>query len=376
MASSNAPKAHHFLVLFVLFLSLTSLIPAESSPSPAHVAAKRFLRGANLGNYLEVAPNQNWSVSHGTNDLVRIRAEGFDHVRIPIGWHHYTGPAPDFRLSPDIFAKVDLLVTHAFTLGLNVLINIHHFDAFTSDPDQHKDQLYSIWRQVSAHYASALPGLAFELINEPKDKATTTVMNPIYAEVIKQIRKTNPNRTVFVGPGRWNQIQELPKLVLPAGDSNIIVTVHSYDPFYFTHQGASWTRPTTDTRGVLFPGPPQTPLIPAPTVASNKAVLAWIKDYNTLPSVQNPSSPHAFLGKLRAAREWSDRTGRPIHVGEFGCYIRADAESRTRYYAEFRRAAEREGFGWAIWDWKANFRYWDDKAQQPLAGMRQALFDP
>ena len=347
---------------------------AANTNSPAHIAARGFRRGANCGNYLEVPPRQSWAVRHTTNDIARMRAEGFDHVRIPVGWHHYTGPAPEYRLSEEIFGKADVLVTNALAIGLNVLINIHHFDAFTSDPEKHTEQFVAIWRQVAAHYAKAATGLAFELLNEPKDEATTAVMNPIYAQAIKEIRKTNPKRTIFVGPGRWNQVTELPNLKLPEDDRNIIVTIHSYDPFYFTHQGASWTKPQTDTKGIIFPGPPKTPLEPAPTVISNKAVVSWIKDYNTVPSEKNPSSPRAFASKLRTAREWGEQNGRPIHVGEFGCYTSADPESRARYYAEFRRAAEREGIAWAIWDWKAGFKYWDEKRNQAMGGMREALF--
>src|SRR5688572_29890307 len=94
-----------------LLLLLLVVVAYSADPnSPAHLAAKRFKRGANCGNYLEVPPRQTWSVRHTTNDLVRMRAEGFDHVRIPVGWHHYTGPAPEFRLSPEIFGKADLLV--------------------------------------------------------------------------------------------------------------------------------------------------------------------------------------------------------------------------------------------------------------------------
>src|SRR5688572_16107840 len=52
--------------------------------SPAHVAARRFLRGANFGNFLEVPPSQTWVVPHTITDLKRMRAEGFDHVRIPV----------------------------------------------------------------------------------------------------------------------------------------------------------------------------------------------------------------------------------------------------------------------------------------------------
>jgi endoglucanase len=30
--------------------------------------------------------------------------------------------------------------------------------------------------------------------------------------------------------------------------------------------------------------------------------------------------------------------------------------------------------GWAIWDWSAGFRYWDKAKNQPMPGMREALF--
>lgn len=342
--------------------------------SPGHVAARGFMRGANCGNYLEVPPKETWTVRHSTNDMARMRAEGFDHVRIPVGWQHYTGPEPEFKLSNEIFEKVDVLATRALGIGLNVLINMHHFDAFTSDPPKQKNKFHAIWRQIAEHYAGASPGLAFELLNEPKDKATTAVMNPIYAQAIMEIRKTNPTRTIFVGPGRWNSIDELTQLILPNDDSNLVVTVHNYEPFNFTHQGASWAKPAAETKGIVFPGPPATPLELSPTVATNQTLANWIKDYNTLPPAQNPSSRRAFAGKLQAARQWGEYYGRPIHVGEFGCYTTADSGSRSRYYSEFRQVCEQHGIGWAIWDWKAGFKYWDPTTGQPVAGMREALF--
>ena len=96
-------------------------------------------------------------------------------------------------------------------------------------------------------------------LEREKDTATTRVISPIYAEAIRQIRKSNPHRTLFVGPGKWNSLDEVPDLRLP-DDSNLVVTVHCYDPFYFTHQGASWTMPDTATTGLVYPGPPPSPM--------------------------------------------------------------------------------------------------------------------
>lgn len=119
---------------------------------------------------------------------------------------------------------------------------------------------------------------------------------------------------------------------------------------------------------------PASPLIPDPSLHVSKDVSNWVHRYNTLAGDKNPSSPEAFRKVIRIAKEWSEQHGRPIHMGEFRCYVQADAESRIRFFTEFRKALAEAGMGWAIWDWKAGFRYWDDRKAEPVAGMREALF--
>ena len=345
-----------------------------SRNTPAHKAARRLLRGANLGNGLEAPLGQDWGVHYTPDDLRLIRAEGFDHARIPIGWNHYTGPGPEFRLRPEIFSQVDVLVHAGLREGLAVIINLHHFDDFTTEPRSQTAKFLAIWRQIATHYHKAPEGLVFELLNEPRDAATTEVINPIFAEAIRQIRGIDVKRTILVGPSKWNSISELSQLRLPNADENLIVTVHSYEPFYFTHQGATWAGPDTKVTGIRFPGPPSNPLVPDPSLNPSRGVLDWLQRYNNQPYATNPSGPLAFLSAIEEAREWSEYYGRPIHIGEFGCFTTADPTSRVNYYRTFREAAERAGMGWAIWDWKAGFRYWNEKAKRAEPGMHEALF--
>ena len=346
--------------------------PLTSRRSPAHRAARLFQHGINLGDYLEASSD--WGVTVSADEFARMRAEGFDHVRVPVGWHRHTGPGPDFTITPEFFARVDFVVTNALANHLAVMINLHHFGEFDSNPVGSADQLAALWRQVAGHYAKFPPTLAFELLNEPHDAATTPVVNPIYARVIAEIRKTNPRRTLFVEPGNWGGIEELNNLVLPATDDNLIVSVHCYEPFPFTHQGTSWTGPDFKTTGIQFPGPPAQPLVPDPAVQLKPWMLDWIKRYNTLPAETNPSGPAAFASKLKFVRDWSDYYGRPVHVGEFGCYVKTDPESRARFLTAFRRTLNEQKLGWAMWDWSANFRYWDKQKNQSMPGVREALF--
>jgi endoglucanase len=111
-----------------------------------------------------------------------------------------------------------------------------------------------------------------------------------------------------------------------------------------------------------------------PKLDLSREALHRINQYNTQPTENNPSGPRAFLSKIQRAKAWSDKFGRPIHFGEFGAYTTADQESRAHYYAAMRQAMEAAGFGWASWDWKSGFNYWDTKKQQPLPGMREAFF--
>jgi endoglucanase len=253
------------------------------------------------------------------------------------------------------------------------MINIHHFDELDANPTNATAEFLAIWQQIAAHYREYPAPLAFELDNEPHEHATTALMNPIYAQVIAAIRETNPRRTIFVEPGGWGSIDQLKNLVLPP-DDNVIVSVHCYDPFYFTHQGANWTSGATPITGIVFPGPPATPLVPNPALNLSPDRLDWVRRYNTLPTAQNPSSPLAFQNKLIYIHQWSDYYHRPIHLGEFGAYTRADEQSRVNFYESFRKAAEAQHVGWCIWDWSAGFRYWDRANHRAMPGMHEALF--
>ncbi len=344
--------------------------PIARHDTPAYRAAEMFQHGVNLGDYLEAG---RYGVSVSADEFATMKREGFDHVRVPVGWYRYAGPGPDFALSPEIFSRVDFAVTNALNNGLAVMINIHHFNALDENPTNAATEFVVLWRQIAAHYQKFPKQLAFELDNEPHQNATTALMNPIDAQAIAEIRRTNPARTIFVEPGGWGAIGELKNLVLPS-DDNVIVSVHCYDPFYFTHQGATWTSGLTPVTGIVFPGPPATPLVPDPTLQLKPHQLDWIEKYNTLPTEKNPISALAFAEKLKYVHDWSDFYGRPVHLGEFGAIVKADPESRANFYSAFRRTAEQEKLGWCIWDWSANFRYWDKTHNTPMPGMHDALF--
>jgi endoglucanase len=181
--------------------------------------------------------------------------------------------------------------------------------------------------------------VVFEILNEPNQSANDS-WNDMLAEALAVIRTTNPTRNVIIGPAFWNNVSWLGKLVLPAADQHIIVTVHYYLPMSFTHQGASWTPEYTGTTGVSWGTPAE--------------YAAIEKDFD-------------------AVQAWAKKNNRPILLGEFGAYDKGPMESRVKYTAAVARAAEKRDWAWAYWQFDNDFIVYDIGKGQWVEPIHQAL---
>ena len=134
---------------------------------------------------------------------------------------------------------------------------------------------------------------------------------------------------------------DLRRLVLP-NDANLVVTVHDYEPFAFTHQGAEWVSPT----------------LPVGVTCCSAAQAA------------------AMTGPLDAAKAWADAARYPVYVGEFGAYAKADQASRITFTRTLRDAMEARGMTWTYWEFAAGFGIYDPAAKSFRAGLLASLLGP
>ncbi len=355
--------------------TLPGFVPPKrlGQDTPAHRAAAGIKRGVNLGNCWDAPPPYTWGIRYTAADIDRIAAEGFDHIRVPVAWaFHLKQGANGPEIDPALLADLEPVLRRALDKKMHVLLDWHHFNDLTDDPAANRARFVAGWETIARHFQSWPPGLFLELLNEPRDALTTEAANPIHAETIAAIRRIDPQRILFVSPGKWGDPRELGKLRLPDGDDRLIVTVHCYEPFHFTHQGAGWVN-LGGLRGITYPGPPAVPFVLPDSLKDNPGVRSFVEGYNTLPGDRNPCSARAVRELLDLAREWSAHFGRPVHLGEFGSHDAGEPASRARYARDVRILAEARKIPWTLWDWKAGFAYWDSRKNQPL--FRASLFD-
>ena len=308
--------------------------PANLDP---FVQNERIGRAINLGNALEAPSEGEWGVVLRPEYFSIIKDAGFDAVRIPVRWSTRTADATPYDIDLIFFARVDWAIRQAFENDLAAIINIHHYEEIMTDPAAHKERFLGIWRQISERYKNYDGDLFFEVLNEPNNALSATLWNEYLAEAITLIREDNPGRTLIIGTAEWGGIGALPRLQIPAEDQNIIVTIHYYNPFQFTHQGAEWVTGANAWLGTTWTG----------TTAQQQAVSS---DFST-------------------ANNWAETNRRPIFMGEFGAYSKADIDSRVRWTEFVTRAAEAHGWSWAYWEFISGFGAYDGSAdawREPL----------
>jgi endoglucanase len=327
--------------LVTILSGITQARAAEGSPaSDAFAQNQRLGRGVNILGYDPIWRSRE-QARFKAEYFQKLKAAGFSSVRINLHAFRHMNATNGWTLQPGWFEVLDWAVNGAQTQGLAVILDLHEFNALGNDPTgPNKEKFLAFWRQMAAHYQNAPASVYFEILNEPFGKLTPALWNEYFAEALALIRQTNPTRTVIVGPGQWNQIDRLADLKLPEQDRNLIVTVHFYEPFHFTHQGASWTD-QKDKLGFDWTGTPE-----------------------------ETAALHRAFDKAAA---WSKANQRPLFLGEFGAYDRGPMDSRVRWTAAVSRAAEARGWSWAYWQFDSDFIVYDVKREAWVEPILNAL---
>jgi endoglucanase len=325
--------------LFPLFGQDTCKKP---KPAPDAFGLNKILgRGVNLGNALDAPKEGAWGFTIRDEYFSLIKNAGFDSVRIPVRWSAHAKAKAPFTIDADLFRRVDHLVDEALTNKLAVVLNVHHYDEIHHKPNEHKGRLLGLWKQIAGRYAKKSDRLFFEILNEPNGKLTAKLWNGFLADALAVIRRANPERMVIIGPAGWNNLAHLNSLDLPEKDRRLIATFHYYSPFEFTHQGAEWSKDSRKWLGRKWEG----------KAADKKAV---VDDFDK-------------------AAKWAKSNKRPLYLGEFGAYSKADLASRARWTRFVREEAEKRGMSFAYWEFGAGFGVYDPAAKKWHEPLREAL---
>ena len=332
-------------------------------PSPARPddlafhRAQRLRHGINAGMWFAQSPGH-YTVerlrSFITEDDIRlIHQLGFDHVRLSVDAVPLSEWQGSREGSTPFMAELDRVVRAITAEGMAVIVDVHpesDYKATLLRGNAPVERFGALWQAIAKHFAGTDPELVFfEVMNEPEQEDTFRWQG-IEAAVAREIRAVAPRHTIIVAGAHYSGLDDL-LLLQPVAVENVIYTFHDYEPFPFTHQGATWTDPrVAPLRNVPYPSTPE-------NVAANQAQEPTLDGRYFVEQYGLARWDAARVdATLAFAEQWSKQFGVPVYCGEFGVHRSfADAEARTRWIADMRVALERHHLGWAMWDYQTNF---------------------
>lgn len=292
---------------------------AKAGPSP------HFGKCINLANTLEPPNEGEWGPAFRDEDARTIRSAGFATVRVPVNFLGHASAKPPYTVDRSFMRRVRHVIDTLRASGLNVIVDQHNNDDLSAAPEANRDRLAGVWRQVAADLRDEPANVWFELLNEPHDKLTNANLLATLTPSLAAIRATNPTRVVVIGGEGWSGVNSLSTLQLP-DDPYLVPTAHYYDPFEFTHQGASF----------IHPAPP------FGRSFGDAADAAQLQDN---------------LAKVRA---YMARTRRVPFIGEYGAIETIPLEQRTLYYRTVTAAFASLGVATCAWGYRNAFPLWKD----------------
>lgn len=282
--------------------------------------------GVNTSNWLEAY----WLLPFGNaypevNRYTRARVQalrdaGFTTFRMPVIFERLTQPGNSSLLNTNhlAFSLVDSMILWANQMDFKlVIVNHHGLPLNNSNYQSELPRLQAIWTQLAQRYGSLDPErYFFEIFNEPDNNITNANWRTVANALLQTVRANESVlHSVFVGAANWNSAGALISFT-PLDDADIIYTFHYYEPYYFTHQGMSWTNPAY-LGALSFP-------------------LAGEMD--------------ALMQTMTAVNGWADLNQVPVSMGEFGVATSADAASRCNWVNAVMNAANTYNFSYFYWD--------------------------
>lgn len=311
-----------------------------------------FMRGVNLGGWLSQGTydTEHLNTYITEEDIKVIAGWGLDHVRVPVDYNVFENEKGEQR--DDGIGLVQNVINWCGKYGLNMVLDLHKTYGYSFEKaygekgffesEALQERFYQLWERLAEKFGKYSDRVAFELLNEVHDPSVSDTWNGIIRKVIARIRAIAPDTYILVG-GYWNNsIDALKDLEMPY-DNKTVYNFHCYDPFLFTHQGASWVDNMPADLRVSYPGDIQT-------------YRTTMKDIG-LDGMQNYLDVEGFgaeyfISRWQNAVKLCEERGVALYCGEYGVIDRAAPEDALNWFKDINSAFEKFGIARSAWSYK------------------------
>lgn len=344
------------------------VVSQDANRSTEQVEDHSFIihRGCNLECWFSQIGDRNPDPTYYTPETIRqLKEWGFDHIRLCVGEEKlyddkYNRKEANWKLIEDILQACQ-------EQGMKVIFDLQECRFWNCNHTEIHSMFYSsaalrkLWADHLCVDLAKYPDnfLAYDIINEPASSTVSNALvswNEIAADVIKAIRKKEPQRTIVVCGDDWaNPGVPFSKLDL-AADPYVIASVHFYQPNNLCFYREPWGK------YAQYDGPIHYPGFILQAAEWNKWLREW-KEKNPggtlvtdFTNWTNDTYNYAKMYKaLKECKDHADALGVGFMLGELGTTFYLDPVVRKAWYTDIVKICDELGIPYTNWGTKGSF---------------------
>ncbi len=314
----------------------------------------RYQAGINLGGW--ISQYKEYDIKHfdtfiQRKDIEQVAIWGFDHIRLPFDYPIFEDDISPYQYKKDGFDYIDNCLSWCKEFGLNLILDLHRAPGYSFNSlerntlfqdEKQQDRLIKLWEAIASHYINERENLLFELLNEIVEPDSTR-WNLLSKRLVATIREIDKERVIIIGGNNFNAVSELKNLDI-LDDDRIVYNFHFYEPMLFTHQKAHWFELTKlFNREQNYPG----------KCTGVKEFCEKYPQFKCVKEIENVTMDKALLESyLQPARDFLDKTGKPLYCGEYGVIECAPVQDRLNWHEDFISILKELKIGRACWSYK------------------------
>lgn len=295
-------------------------------------------RGFNLTELAGGRPGQSFVES----DFAWMAEWGFDFARLPMSYWTWASVKDWKTINERALAPIDQAMEWGRQYGIHLNLNFHRIPGYcVNGRDREPYQLFDSprdsmnraldaathhWRFFAERY-KALPSsrVSFDLFNEPPFMADQSRYVEIVRTLVGAIREVSPDRLIVADGADIGQTP-----VPGIADLGLVQSTRGYLPKMISHYTATWV-PPNEFESLEKP---VWPMVDAHGVRWDREKLR-----------------HELIAKWQPIVA----QGVPVHVGEWGCFIKTPHEAVLGWMTDLLALWKEAGWGWAMWNLRGGF---------------------
>jgi endoglucanase len=282
------------------------------------------------------------------SDFAWMAEWGFDFARLPMSYWTWSSVKDWKKINEEALAPVDQAIEWGRQYGIHINLNFHRipgycvngreqepFQLFDSTRDSMAKALEAAtyhWRFFAHRYrAVSAQHLSFDLLNEPPFMADQSRYVEVARALVGAIREESPDRLIVADGADIGQTP-----VLGLVDLGIVQSTRGYLPKMISHYTAGWV-PKKEFESLEVPT--------WPMVAADG--VRWDRE--------------KLRGELIAKWQPLVAQGVPIHVGEWGCFVKTPHPVMLAWMTDLLALWKDAGWGWSLWNFRGGFGVLDSE---------------